>query len=812
MLSAEPTESGGRSATPLFGRHEIVEEIVRVLEDTRDGNGGRFLLLVGDGGVGKSTILRTIFPAATSLGYRILPGRSLPSEIPRPFGLVQDLLKAAQADSRERDSLPPELGTLPLFAAAYDRLAPDGLARATGLADSPREIDEADRLLAHLANPTERIDADRSSFFAQLASFFLQIAEDRPLLLALDDLPFADESSLEFLRRFAAHIGAARVFVLASCLPQTETPARSAPAMDRLSGLPNVGSAHVRPMTETELGEYVRWILNGRDPGRDAVMRWFSQTDGNPLFTEYLVRATTGFGTPPTAGEASSPDLGVLLKSRIERLPDAERRALVHAAVVGKEFDFGTLDAACGQEEERLSEHVDRLVHEGLLREKGNEVYEFVSERVRVDVYAQLTETRRRLLHRKVAQALLGRQGVTSTNLFELARQFYLGRDDVTATDLNRRAADAAARAYAFDTAVVHLDRAIECQRRIVPRDIPTEIRILVETGRYLDELGDLRRSEETLLDAVARARALPEAPTELALALLGLARTEGDLSLYVRSKDLATEAFGLLDRLGLPLGLLAAHRALGIAYWRMGDLAQAEEHQRAGLALAESDGTPAEHGHALIDLANTYTLGGPGRVEEAALLYERAAKIFEEIHDPSAQARVLMNRALLHHYAGRIEDSLTVMREALAAAERSRSPIWIGYCSINLAQFYAELGDVDHATPAIDRAAALLDPLGDHLARQQVEMIRGIIEETRENLGAASARYAHALELAQSLSLSAETAEMQFRIASLAFRQGDLVTSRRFLSDAQTAGIETLRGDLAPKVVELAARLPPSP
>src|SRR6204780_4201990 len=116
---------------------------------------------------------------------------------------------------------------------------------------------------------------------------------------------------------------------------------------------------------------------------------------------------------------------------------------------------------------------------------------------------------------------------------------------------------------------------------------------------------------------------------------------------MYARARDLALEAFGILVQRGHPRGLLAAHRSLGVACWRLGDLTTAVEHQRAALAISETVGTPSERGHALIDLANTYTLMGPARNTEAAALYEEAARIFAETKDPSARARVLMNRAL---------------------------------------------------------------------------------------------------------------------------------------------------------------------
>lgn len=806
------SESGGahRPAAPLFGRGEVFDLALRALSEARDERSGRAVLLRGTGGVGRTTFLRAISASAEEGGWTVLGGRALPADPPRPFGLVEDLLRASEAGRPLRGGSAAGVPSLPLFAAPFE--AGDEPAGEYGASDrGDSDPSEAARLLAHLANPVERIDADRSAFFGRLTGYFLDLAARRPLVLAIDDLQFADDSSLEFLRQLLAGSEEAPLVLFATLLTEAELSQHVAPAVERVASAAHAATAVLRPMSESELRSFVRWLLDGRDPGRAAVMRWFSQTEGNPLFTEYLVRASSGLR--PSAPESESPDLSELLQIRIDRLSPAEHRALVHAAVLGKEFDFATLDVAAGQEEEQMSEQIDRLVHAGILREKGGEVYEFVSERLRADVYARLTETRRRLLHRKVARAILDRDGVTPANIYELARQFYLGRDDAKAVELNRRAADAARRAFAFDTAAVHLERAVECHRRLTERDPSVEIRLLIELGRDYDEVGDLRRSEETLLDAVARARAQPGLETDLALALLGLAQVRSDSGQYVSSRDLAQEAFQILDRLHQERGLMAAHRVLGVAFWRLGELPAAEEHQRAQVAVAEREGSPEELGHALIDLANIYTLHGPERLEESLRLYERASSLFASAHNPSAEARVLMNRALLHHYAGQLPAALTVMTEALRAAERSRSPIWIGYCSINLAQFHVDAGQLAAAHEEIDHAAALLEPLGDHLAMQQVTMIRGMIAEAEERWSEAETAYAEALHRARELSLSAEAGEMQFRQAALALRRGDRPRAAELAAAARSAGLVKLRPDLAARLetVEAGAAATPS-
>ena len=297
-----------------------------------------------------------------------------------------------------------------------------------------------------------------------------------------------------------------------------------------------------------------------------------------------------------------------------------------------------------GTTEESGTESLDRLVHEGILRGRGGEVYEFVSEAVRVGIYSELTETRRRILHQKTGLALEAQGGTDP----ELARHFFLGREDAKAVEYNVRAAQAASRAFAFDTAVSHVARALEAERRRPGHTLSAEIRLLTELGRLEDELYNLHRSEELLTEAVRLARSEPGHELELGRALLAVAQTRSDRSEYASSATLATEATEILEKVGTSRDLMAAHRVLGVVNWRLGRLADAEAHQRAALTIAERDGTPSEVGHTLIDLANSMTFTGQNRLDATLDLYGRAADLFASQNDEGARARVLMNRSVL--------------------------------------------------------------------------------------------------------------------------------------------------------------------
>jgi len=161
----------------------------------------------------------------------------------------------------------------------------------------------------------------------------------------------------------------------------------------------------------------------------------------------------------------------------------------------------------------------------------------------------------------------------------------------------------------------------------------------------------------------------------------------------------------------------------------------------------------------------------------------------------------VLMNRAVLEYGANRVDEALANINLAIAAAERSRSPLWIGYCHLNLAQWSAELGRVPEAREALERAELAVRPMNDRLAAQQIAMTEGMIAQASGAFDDAEAHYQKALEISRQMATPSELAEMLYRLAALSHARGDAAAARERLSVAVAGGLREHRPDLAVRV-----------
>jgi tetratricopeptide (TPR) repeat protein len=794
---ATASASGG-APHRLIGRTEVLEGAERLFEGLRAGRGGG-LLLRGPGGMGKTEALRACAIRAHALGLRVLSSRAVPSELPSPYSL----LAGFRPWDSERGGRPsPGIFPVPALLSHPADLSPERLSTGT----VPGEMEA---LLPPIA-PTAagRLGTARGEQLVRLVDGIVDRTREGPLLLAIDDLTLADGASLEVVRRLGERLDDVPLGILGTVGTEAPAQASTRSQLERFARLPAVRTIELRPLTVEELAEFASLILDGGRPTIEEVVRWHAETDGNPLVVEQLLLGSDRFEGSDRFLRERLVNLVESVRGRAQGLPPPVRRVLAYATVLGREVAPKHLVAATGLAPGAIDEALDALLRVGILRRRDGPACEFVSEEARGALYAEMTETRRRILHRRVAAALEASGDGSDT---ELARHFYLGRDDAKAIEYNVRASRAAARALAFETAIAHLQRVLGVERRSPSPDRRREIRTLTEIGRLSDELGELGRSESALIEAVALAPADPALDPERGRALLGLATTRLDRGEFQSAQALATEAHPLLERSGTPADRLAARRVLGAVAWRVGDLPRAEVHQRAALALAEQSGTPLERGHAMIDLANTLVERGPDQFPAALGLYAKAAALFAQGDDHGARARVEMNRACLEFWVGRNDEALRDIEQALREAERSRSPIWIGYCLLNRAQWEAQLGRPDDAERSLEQAEQATHLLGDRLVEEQIAMTRGMICEARERPADAREQFERALGLARELGLIGEIPELLVRSARLLLRAGEVAEARRRLTEARGLGLVEVRSDLGPVLRELDRALGPT-
>jgi DNA-binding SARP family transcriptional activator/tetratricopeptide (TPR) repeat protein len=443
--------------SPWVGREAALGRLREEAERAAAGRTG-LMLVTGDGGIGKTRLVAELATRLSDFG--VLYGRCDEEEL-FPYGPWVDMLRPELASIGD-DELADLLGD---GAAELARLLPE-IGTRLDLAAAPVAGDP---------------ESERRQFFLAVSAVLRRLARRRPLLLVIDDLHWADRSSLLLARHVARRPDLGQVLMLGTYRDTELGPGHPLPELvadverDR-----EVVRVRLAGLDEAEVAELIgAW--HGHAVEARTVRAIRAETDGNPFFVKQLVRhleedgpagelhVEGGFGVPAGVRD--------VIARRVARLPGAAGRVLGVAALIGRDFDYELLAPVTGLPEDELLDVLDEAVRAALIVEVPRTVgrYSFAHALLRTTLAAELSATRRARLHLRIGEAI---ERCHSTRLEpwldELARHFgEAGPQAVDrAIEYAERAADRAANRLAYDEAVGLLAHAVELRRRHGPADL----------------------------------------------------------------------------------------------------------------------------------------------------------------------------------------------------------------------------------------------------------------------------------------------------------------------------------------------------
>jgi tetratricopeptide (TPR) repeat protein len=777
------------SGRGFVGRVETVQALRRRFEDARAGHGG-LTLLVGETGVGKSELIAELMGTIRQPGVQVLEGRAPALDAPPPFSLIRSAIESArglvQAAEPEGFGFAPE-GVLIGFAPRLD----------DAVISSPVHVEQ--RLLDALQSADHRGDGGHLTLYDGIAAQFSQFTRRGPTVLVLEDLHRADESSLGAVEFLARQFQERPLWILATTRTPTTLPEARRVRIEALAESTHAERVELRPLSSSEVAEYLLRTNPDRSFSPEEVTRWHSESGGNPLLLEQLDRrlAVGGPAGPRLRIDASSP-------VPLPAMDAAEERVVATAAVAGSEFSFLLLLRSTGEEEEHLAEVVDRLVGAGVLLERPGETLAFVDDRLRSRVYDGLTESRRRLLHQRVGEALEATGTADVPTVYALARHYHLGKVDDRSINYNRIAAEIALRAHAPEVAIEHLTRALESHRRVAPDDWEGETELVVELAQQVDLVGRLKEAEEMLRSHLGRRGLRKRLSTPvLALTELYLARLltdQGEWHAAERTIQGILERAGPGELEGHPTVLIALHRLRGEVFYYAGRYPDALAEHSEELRLADAAGN--ELAHALGEVRRANVLAMMGRGDSAARDCRHAAETLERLGDLSeaAHARLFLG-VIIAGIPGeppQHAQAIQEFSEAIRLAEKAHDLRRVGWALFNTADILREIGRHDEAVERNTRSREILERIGDRFGLVNSMIVAGKLLIDTGDYERAEVELLDAYRLARELKAQADEVDVVLRLAQLSYARGDRASARRRVVELDRRRLPELRPDLA--------------
>lgn len=520
----------------LIGRAAEIERFDALLDDLESGSGAT-VVISGEAGIGKTALLRQLARQAAALGFPYLVGECTAIEARRAFRPFTDVMEAALACG------------IPGVTAEWLERTYSDLARLRGqpgLSDTDsRQADEAERYRVH------------SGF----ARFLRTLSGQTPVVVAIDDLQWGDEATLELLPFIAKKLREQPLLLVATL--RTSDGPTSAPLERALAQLERDRSAEsivVAPLAGREVAEVVEATLGLRGATASELLRVLESCEGNPFFVEEILIALAHSGDlvqeggawharPVLRRTAVPRSISGAVGQRMRSLPPEIQRVMRCAAVIGVRFEFDLLRRVSGRSERDLTEDLRSAVEAQLVVESETErdVYRFRHALTRESVIGAMLDRERQALHRAVGEQIEALEPAGGGRWAEeLAYHFDAADDRGRAARYHEVAARAAAENLAFGRVRAHLERCLE----LLPEDDKARIGLLLRLRTAAFELND-REAAGRAADEAYRVAVLhgdSRAAARALLAAYGSRFQLGDASAAYAALD---EALAILEPLG---------------------------------------------------------------------------------------------------------------------------------------------------------------------------------------------------------------------------------------------------------------------
>lgn len=614
-------------------------------------NAGRLVVIEGEAGVGKTRLAEEFLAGIDKNDGVGLTVRAHEGESALPFGLAASLLRAALEDGREA-----RLAEVPAhWRAEAARLVPDLGTPEAAAGDGPgaqQRLHEGlvQVLCALLGRAAVMLDDLQSADAASVAmlGYLIRRLGDRPLLLVAAWRPEEAGEQLGLLRRSAA---------------QTVRLAR-------------LGRGEVAELaTGAGVERHAGWL--------------YEETEGLPLFVaEYLV----ALAADPEAERQLPGGVRQLLSARLDAVGETAGQLLAAAAVVGRSFDVETLRAASGRGEDETVAGLEELTRRGLLVE-GEDGYGFSHDKLLALAYERTSLARRRLLHRRVAEALAARHADAAL----VAQQLLAAGMDAEAAQEFREAGD---RARALSAS----SEALEAYRSALALGHGDSAALHEAIG----DLHTLRGEYRAAVAAYEAAAALAEDDKQLA----GLEQKLGQLHDRRGDFELAERHLAEALRLGGESARVQADRSL-VAH-RQGQDVQAAQLAEGALALAAAEGD---------ELAVAQAENILGMLTGAPVHLERAVALAERLDDRSVLVAALNNLALVCAREGDEARSVELTERAVRLCAEQGDRHREAALHNNLADLFHRSGDQEASMAHLKQAVAIFAEVGGEDGEMQPEV-----------------------------------------------------------------------------------------
>ena len=804
---------GRRDHSPFVGRARELARLDDHLAAAMAGQ-GQVVGLVGEPGMGKTRLLAEFCRRVPGDQVTVYVGQCLSYGQSTPYLPVCDLLQQV-CGLVEGDTAAVHTAAVQQRLHASGITAEDDVALLLQLLDLP---------VAQEALAQRSPEGRQARTFALLRHLILDAAQQRPLVLVVENLHWSDPTSAAWLASLVERLAGAAVLLLGTYRPGYQ-PVWGAHAAVTQVVLPPLRTSESRTVVQAVLGTVALHEARLR-----AIV---AQAGGNPFFLEELAWHAREQGVQDTPG-AVPETVHAVLAARMDRLSSETKYLLQVAAVIGPEVPLPLLQVIAELSEDGLHRGLAELQAVEFLYETRlfpDHVYTFKHALTHEVAYSSLLQERRRILHARIVEALEGLAGDRVAEQVErLAYHALRGEVWDKALAYGWQAGEKAMARSAYGEAVGYLEQALSAlphlpetrDTREQAIDLRLALHHALDTSGNLGRMLAYVREAEALAAALDDARRLGHVSSFLSIHLSGTGAYDQAIATAQRALAFATAS-------GDPVLRGRTHYYLGVAYQAQGDYRLAIDHfgqtaasikgaqrherfghtalpavtSRAWLAVCHAELGQFTDGRALgeegLQIAEVvdhpgslvYALWGSGLLSlrrgdlpRAVLLLERAVHLCQDAALPVLFGRTAAALGAAYTLAGRVTDPVPLLTQALEQTTAGKSVLQT-FCCLSLGEAQVLAGHLEEAHALAERTLALARERQERGNEAYALRLLGDIAARRgpPEAAPAEAHYRRALDLAEELGMRPLAAHCHRGLGTLYARTGQPEQARTALA-----------------------------
>jgi class 3 adenylate cyclase/tetratricopeptide (TPR) repeat protein len=698
-------------SSPLVGREAQLDLLSRRLRRLEKG-AGSFVAVVGEAGLGKSTLIVELKKSHEYGSYQWLRGDALSYTRSISYfpwrQIIRQSLDVHEADSPAEVrkklrykcdccSVPgADIPFLEAMLAVEDEASVQTVAGVQG-----------DALVQKMVEATR--------------GYLCGIAMEAPLAVILDDLHWADEASLNLLLSLADLSAAHPIFFICMLRPD-----KTAPSWDSIQKIQEklekrFDSILLEPLQAEQTDAMLTNLLGARalqEPIRDLIVQ---KADGNPFFVEELIRSLIETGqivrenghwkALTESAKIRMPNtLRAVLSARIDRLPELSRHVLQNAAVIGRSFDLRVLQYLTSLNGELASQIQD--LSDASLIEPAPEAYIFRHVLIQEAAYESILIKKRAELHRTIGETIEELHAERIEEFAPLLAYHFYRAQDVRSLKYDILAGEKSARLYANAESATHFGRALEVAKRN-GSDLD-QIRFLFsELGRVLELGGRYEQALQNYDDWQEFGRERGDRSIEMTalMAKAPLYSIFTPLHNSELSEHLLVQALEISREIGDDAAQARLSWNLMLNYLFSKQFDQALEHGELALRLARESDQREQLAYVLNDLCRLYTCRG--EFEKAYSVIEEARELWRALDNKVMLADSLGSEAEARFNAGEFDRSLGRSQQALQITEEIHNTWGQSYDQMLMSFVLLERGVLGRGIQLAEQSIQLADQAG---------------------------------------------------------------------------------------------------